>query len=194
VKEDIDSTLYSPGLDALITVLTDDLHRHSTKTVIYRLRCLAGAVRAAGRGVVEHQDSISKAIDFALSSDDRHLFKTGCKLLRHTLATLCESYAVAADMRPRAFAGDGSISLGKSAQLSGDAIRWHIPDAASIEFAWKLLQSHVSKRLDSLSSDAGEGRTVIFSSVESQELRNCLRVIRYGIRGGASMLDFTAEF
>jgi hypothetical protein len=28
---------------------------------------------------------------------------------------------------------------------------------------------------------------------KSQELRNCLRVIRYGIRGGASMLDFTAE-
>jgi hypothetical protein len=194
VKDDNDSTLYSPGLDALITVLTDDLHRHSTKTVIYRLRCLAGAVRAAGRGVVDHQGSISKAIDFALSSDDRHLFKTGCKLLRHTLATLCESYAVAADMSPRAFAGDGSISLGKSAQLSGDAIRWHIPDAASIEFAWKLFQSHVSKRLDSLSSDAGEGRSRLFSSVESQELRNCLRVIRYSIRGGASiLLDFTAE-
>jgi hypothetical protein len=37
-------------------------------------------------------------------------------------------------------------------------------------------------------------RSRLFSSVDSQELRACLRVIRYSIRGDASiLLDFTAE-
>jgi len=186
----------SLGLDALMPMLTDDLPRHSTKTVMYRLRCLAGAVRAASHGVVKHRDAISRAIDFALSSDDRHLFKTGCKLLRHTLATLCESYPVSSDTVPRAFSGESteSILLGKSAQLTGDVVQWHVPNSASIEFACHLFKSHVSKRLDALSERSSKGQSRLLSSLDIQELRGCLRVIRYSIRGGATLLlDYTDE-
>jgi hypothetical protein len=47
--------------------------------------------------------------------------------------------------------------------------------------------------LDSLSSDADEdGASDIIGG--KPRITQLLRVIRYGIRGGASMLDFTAEF
>ena len=187
----------SPGLDALVPLLTDDLSHHSTKTVAYRLRCLAGAVRAASHAVVKHHIPISAAIDFALSSDDRHLFKTGCKLLRHTLSTLVESYPIAADSRPRSFLEDSSsanVYLGRSAQLHGDSVQWHVPNGESIDFAWSLLKSHVVGRLDSLCQDTdGESngaRSKMLNSPDVNDVRRCLRVIRYAIRGGASvMLD-----
>lgn len=186
----------SPGLDSLVPVLTDDLYHHSTKTVAYRLRCLAGAVRSASHGVVKHRAAISGAISFALSSDDRHLFKTGCKLLRHTLSTLVESYPLAADAKPRAFLGGPSSSevyLGRSAQLHRDAVRWHVPSGESIDFAWDLLNSHVVQRLDSLcegidGAASGDVRSKMLNALEVNDLRRCLRVVRYSIRGGSSVL------
>lgn len=186
----------SPGLDALVPLLTDCLSHHSTKTVAYRLRCLAGAVRYAGHGVVEHQSAITEAIRFSLSSDDRHLFKTGCKLLRHTLATLVEAYAIAADSRPSVFVGGSSSSnvyLGRSAQLHCDSVRWHVPNKESINFAWHLLDAHVAKRLDCLcegidGSSTDTLRSKMLNALEVNDLRRCLRVVRYAIRGGASVL------
>ena len=68
----------SPGLDALVPVLVEDLDRRSGKSAAYRLRCLAGAVRYAGSAVLGHREAIEGAIAFALSKkDDRVLFKTG---------------------------------------------------------------------------------------------------------------------
>ena len=68
----------SPGLDALVPVLVEDLGRRSGKSATYRLRCLAGAVRYAGSAVLRHGEAIRGAIEFALSKkDDRVLFKTG---------------------------------------------------------------------------------------------------------------------
>jgi len=184
----------SPGLDALIPVLTDDFHQHSTKTVIYRVRCLAGAVRSAGPGVITHQNAISEALDFALSSDDRHLFKTGCKLLRHTLATLSESYPLSSTMSPRVYSNDlsdpPSVILGRSSQLHDDAVEWHVPDSACVAFAAEILNTHVASRLDSLCGAIGESnsRSKLLSSTDIQELRRCLRVVRYSMRGGAGLL------
>jgi Proteasome-substrate-size regulator, mid region/Domain of unknown function (DUF3437) len=183
----------SPGLDELVPLLTDDLSHHSTKTVTYRLRCLAGAVRSASHGVVKHRVPISNAITFALSSDDRHLFKTGCKLLRHTLSTLVEAYPISSDARPRSGSStSSSFCLGRSAQLHGDSVRWHVPDRESIGFSWELLESHVVQRLDSLCTniddDGSVARSRLLNTLEVNDLRRCLRVIRYSIRGGASVL------
>lgn len=180
----------SPGLDALMIVLTDDLKHHSTQTLVYRLRCLAGAVRLAAGAVVKHRDAITNVLDFCLSSDNRHLFKTGCKLLRHTLTTLSESYAIASDMRPRAFYHVESYvpALGRSAELQGDGILWHVPDKECIEMAWMLLNKHMVQRLDILYGSETEGRSNLLNSSDTQDLRRCLRIVRYCIRGGSSLL------
>ena len=191
-RENSKGEVSSPGLDSLILILADDLPHHSTKTVVYRLRCLAGAVRLSGPGIVTHRKTVAASIKFALASDDRHLFKTGCKLLRHTLSTLSESYPLSSDSRPRAFAQDSSISLGRSAQLHGDEVKWHVPDKACVEFASELLDSHVLKKLDrlyeSISGDESESRSRMLNSLDVQDLRRFLRIIRYSIRGGASIL------
>lgn len=193
-KDTKTNEISSPGLDSLVNVLTDDLPRHSAKTLVYRMRCLAGAVRLAGPGVSRHRERISAAIDFALASPDRHLFKTGCKLLRHTLSTLSESYPVSSDCCPRAFStNEVTPSLGRSAQLDGDQVLWYVPDKICVDFAHELLKKNILNRLDELCCDAGlsekgERRSTLLNSIEVNELRRCLRVVRYSIRGGASFL------
>jgi Proteasome-substrate-size regulator, mid region/Domain of unknown function (DUF3437) len=180
--------LACPGLDALVPILTDDLEHHSTKTVQYRLRCLAGAVKGSSHVLVQHKEAISNSIDFALASTDKHLFKVGCKLLRHTLASLCEAYPVARENMPRTAHDnsypDAPIILGRSAQLAGDSVKWHVPNEESIEFAASLLNRHILQRLQtlSMSGDGGNG------NVDIPELRRCLRVIRYALRGGSCVL------
>ena len=186
----------SPGLDALLPVLLDDLSRHSNKTICYRLRCLSGAVRSCGVAINKHKAEISKAIEFSLASKDKHVYKTGCKLMRHTLATLCESYVLPSDTIPRSVKAGGAFILGKSAQLHSDSIQWHVPDAACVQFAWDLLKCHILDRIKSVSpvdynamqiENVGESGY----NYDIPELRRCLRVIRYALRGGASiLLDF----
>ena len=187
--------IQSPGLDALLPVLMDDLEHHSNKTVVYRLRCLSGAVRSCSLALNKHQKDITKAINFALASKDKHVLKTGCKLLRHTLASLCESYPLAADLIPRSVPYvDGSFVLGKSSQLHGDPVQWHVPNGESLQFAWDLLQRHVLQRIrDVASSDTmqtEDGQDSKYN-LDIPELRRSLRIIRYALRGGADiLLDF----
>lgn len=69
----------SPGLDALVPILCGDLQHRSNKSAIYRLRCLGGAVRYAGRTVLKHREAIVSAITYAIKSDDKHLLKAGSK-------------------------------------------------------------------------------------------------------------------
>lgn len=192
--------VYCPGLDTLVPILTDDLEHHSTKTLVYRLRCLSGAIRYTGRGIIKHKAIIKKSIDFALASNDKHLFKTGCKLLRHTLSCLCESYPLASDSRPRTAVpisslSDDPITLGRSAQFDGDTIQWNVPDTDTIEFAWELISCHALQKIKDLCGDdstdsttKSNGNDSFSSSLDMQQLRRCLRVIRYCLRGGTGIL------
>lgn len=205
----VDGECVSPGLDALLPVLVQNLDSNSSKTTIYRLRCLAGAVRGAGQGVVKHRDEISRAIDFALSSDDKDVFKTGCKLLRHALASLCESYPLSSECSPR-LELEGNVeeqfAVGKSASLRGNSIHWHVPNKEEIEFACDLIQDHVMQRIDRvcrayadegfLSKPEDDDASIVMvdsnvsdsKSVDAMLLRQCLRVLRYSLRGCVGLL------
>jgi hypothetical protein len=184
----------SPGLDALVPVLLDDLEHHSNKTITYRLRCLAGAVRACGLGIKKHKKEITRAIEFALLSKDKHVHKTGCKLLRHTLSTCCESYTLACDTIPRLVKkeNDDKVMLGRSAQLHDDPVQWHVPDGECVQLAWSLLKQHVLVRISKLPGSEGAAMDVdstnLTYQLDFQEIRRCLRVIRYALRGGAGIL------
>ena len=179
----------SPGLDLLIPLLCDDLSSHSMKTVTYRLRCLSGAVRSASHSVVKHRQMISAAISFALQSDDRHLFKTGCKLLRHTLTTLVEAYPHSYNFCPQRSDSAGNWFLGKSAELHSDFVQWHVPNRESMQLACSLIHNHVIEFLNSfVSINPGSGGIKMLGTLDINDIRRCLRVIRYSIRGGASIL------
>lgn len=184
----------SPGLDTLLPVLMDELKHHSNKTVCYRLRCLSGTVRSCGVAITKHKANITQAIDFALSSKDKHVYKTGCKLLRHTLTTLCESYPLSPDTIPRSVQTNESLVLGKSSQLHNDSVLWHVPDGPCVQFAWELLRRHVIERIKNLSPGNDDSMQIGDSPGETSynldipEMRRCLRVIRYALRGGAGLL------
>lgn len=188
--------IVSPGLDALLPVLLDDLEHHSNKTVTYRLRCVAGAIRACGTAIIKHKADIMRAVDFALSSTDKHVYKTGCKLMRHTLATLCESYVLASNTVPRNVCGADGVIFGQSAQLYEDPVQWHVPNEECVQFAWDILQRNVFKKITELGASMLDDMDVDGSGsgsykVNIPEMRRCLRAIRYALRGGASfMLDF----
>lgn len=183
----------NPGMKILVPILTDDLVHHSTKTAVYRVRCLAGSVRLAGKAILEHRKAISETMDFCFASEDRTLFKTGCKLLRHSLATLTEPNPLPIDSKPRVYrTQSGALYLGKSAELADDAIQWHVPDGECVEFAWELLSKHVMQRMDELASpvpsSGGAPRSRMLNAGDIVEIRRCLRLIRYSIRGGAGLL------
>ncbi|KAL7564778.1 hypothetical protein ACA910_021041 [Epithemia clementina (nom. ined.)] len=186
----------NPGLEMLIPVLTDDLARHSTKTAIYRVRCLAGSVRFAGKAILRHNKALSDTLDYCFKSDDRALFKTGCKLLRHLLSTLTEPYPLPADSKPRVYLEEhgGQICLGKSAELADDPVQWHVPNGDCVEFAWEIMNKNVLSRLEELSSPVSLNekeaapRSRMLYEGDVQEIRRTLRLARYSIRGGASIL------
>eukprot|EP00980_Cylindrotheca_fusiformis_P017401 scaffold5398_cov120-Cylindrotheca_fusiformis.AAC.3 len=191
-----DGEAVSPGLDVLLPILLDDLEHHSNKTVTYRLRCVAGAIRSCGKAITKHKGGIMRALDFALASENKHVFKTGCKLLRHALATLCESYVLASDTVARHVPSRNELILGKSSQLHHDPVQWHVPDGDCVQFAWDILKKHVFERIAGLSSAISDAMDVDGGiagdyRVNLPEMRRCLRVIRYSLRGGAGvMLDF----
>mmetsp|Transcript_5490 Transcript_5490/g.15486 ORF Transcript_5490/g.15486 Transcript_5490/m.15486 type:complete len:2289 (+) Transcript_5490:225-7091(+) len=184
----------NPGLDMLVPILTNDLRSTSVKTAVYRVRCLAGSVRFAGLAILNHRKAISSTLDLCFKSKDRHLFKTGCKLLRHTLSTLTEPYPLPIDSKPRIYSlQNGKLCLGRSAELANDPVEWHVPNGECVEYAWYLLSKHVVHRLDDLSSpEQGENgmtaRSRMLSAGNIQDIRRCLRLVRYSIRGGAGLL------
>lgn len=178
----------SPGFDALIPLLTEDLDHKSSRCAIYRLRCLAGAVRYAGSAVLKHREAVTSAISFAFSSsNNRVLFKTGCKLLRHVLSSQCEEYPIAQCCHPMRLGenGDSPLSiLGTSALLRGDKILWHVPSGKQLDFSVGLLSQFALKRWMELGNPSIDEK----NNVNLQQWRQALRVMRYSLRGCAGIL------
>lgn len=153
-------------------------------------------MRYAGRTVLDHKKAITEALQFALSKkDDKHLYKTGCKLLRHLLFSQSEAYPLSSSCRPRVMdftANDDATysPLGKSAQLDRDGVQWHVPTGEQIDFAVHLLQSIVLKDLSRLGSPVGgESETGdLPHCTDVLEWRRVLRLIRYALRGCMSLL------
>eukprot|EP00804_Cyclotella_cryptica_P029515 CCRYP_011313-RA/>CCRYP_011313-RA protein AED:0.03 eAED:0.02 QI:169/0.87/0.88/1/1/1/9/224/2315 len=172
----------SPGLDALVPILTENLEHRSNKTAIYRLRCLAGAVRYGGRALLAHSNKISSAIAYAISkSDDKVLLKTGCKLLRHALASQCEEYPIAQCFHPIRVKDEHIVTaLGASVRLRGDRVLWHIPSGYQIDFCVGLLDRFALAPLKDL------GR--FDNNFSLQQWRHCLRLLRYSLRGCIGLL------
>ncbi|KAL9184901.1 hypothetical protein ACHAXT_002678 [Thalassiosira profunda] len=181
------STGDKSGLDALLPVLLDDLEHKSDKCVIYRLRCLAGAVRYAGSSVLRHRDAIVSAITLALSKSDRTIFKSGCKLLRHTLSSQCEEYPIGGCLHPlQKKSLDGAV-LGKSSSLNGNRIWWHVPSAEQLDFTVALLSQFALSRWNEMGTLAASSPD---AKVDLQKWRQGLRVLRYAVRGcGGLLLD-----
>jgi len=198
-----DNSRVNKGAQLLFPVLTEDLAHQSNKTLTYRIRCLAGAVRRAGKAVYFHRNDITRALSIALASRDKNVLKMGCKLLRHTLASQSDSYPVITSYAPRSSSVDHSFVLGKSAELIGNEVDWLSPDGEQVDFVYELLQTHVMRPIADLKKNSGDetmqgeinaleettgNEKLSISSVNGSNLRRCLRIIRYALRGGSGIL------
>ena len=187
-NDDTGSLDRSPGFDALVPILTEDLHLKSKKCVVYRLRCLSGAVRYAGFAVLKHRESLTKVISFALSnSDDRVVFKTGCKLLRHVLSSQCEEYPITQCVHPMRIGGCGKSfppDFGISSRLREDAILWHVPAGEQLDYSVSLLSQFPLARWKELGNSSIKDKR----GVNLQRWREAFRIIRYAVRGVSGIL------
>ena len=185
------------GLTNLALPLTSDIRDLSKNTVLYRMRCLAGAVRRGGSEVLTYRTHILSTLEFALAHENKHIFKAGCKLLRHTLSSQSESYPLCSDSCPRI---GSTVCLGESAQLNDDKIQWHVPTGVQIDFVAELLSIFVYSRIKNISShsdfvfvEKNNDTDVETSRVSSKhdflvEWRKCLRILRYCVRGCPGLL------
>jgi hypothetical protein len=191
------------GFEVLVPALTKDMDKLALRTATYRLRCLTGAVKFCGTSFCEtqHRDAIVRALDHCLNpkldaNKDKHLFKVGCKLLRHTLASQVEAYPLFTQCGPN------TAVPGKGAELHNHDIEWHIPSGAQIDFGVTLMEQFAFARLRSLlsdaailSNDASDGDAVAPMMSEDKarkvlvpEWRDCLKVLKYTLRGGIGIM------
>jgi hypothetical protein len=109
----------STGLVMIVPCLTKDLLTVSKNCALYRVRCLSGAVRQAGLPLLQFRTNVWNALEFTLTSENKHIFKSGCKLLRHTLYSQSHSYPIVIDTVP-SVTKEGCI--GKPSQLRSEKV------------------------------------------------------------------------
>ena len=118
VRSTSDTT--SVGLNMMIPFLTTKLHSVSNNCALYRLRCLAGAVRHSGLPLLQFRTNLWNALEFGLSSENKYVFKSACKLLRHTLFSQSHPYPIAIDSTPRI---TKDFNFGKPSSLRNDSVK-----------------------------------------------------------------------
>ncbi len=138
------------GVNTLVPVLTRDLSKMPASVATYRIRCLSGAMKYAGLHLLTFKDVVVSSIKFALSWNDdgekKQLFKAGCKLLKHTLASQVEAVPLHANFHHH------TSPIGKSAVLHGHPIHWVSPTGAQLDLALELLEDLAFSRLRKLFS------------------------------------------
>lgn len=194
--DDTTEEIDSPGLKYLISSLTLDMNDLSKNTILYRVRCLGGAVRRAGSSVVIFREQLLNTLEFTLNHSNKHIFKAGCKVFRHLLSSQSDLYPVGTDSCPRV---NSSACLGESARLYDDKIKWHVPTASQIDFVAELLSRFVFDRIRKITSQSefvfvekdyeSDKESKIASKHDYlKEWRDCLRILRYAIRGCPGLL------
>lgn len=196
-RTDGDKGNHSPGLDILLPLLVRDLLSKSKATILYRVRCLAGAIRQSGSSALKHREEIFSVLRFTLyEQSDKKIFKAGCKMLRHLLSSQCESYPIASDSCARL---SENHPLGKPSHLSNDHVRWHVPTGKQIDFAAEIITQFTYKSIRSLSISSNKAGSITsdFQTGQNFDLltcRNCLKILRYSLRGAAGILPEPDQF
>lgn len=169
----------SPGLKFILPLLLNDIQHQSQTTVVYRLRCAAGAVRRAGKDVLLFQEQLHSALQFALYHPHKYVHKVGCKLLRHLMSSQCESYPLSTEFSPIT---KTKSSLGRSSKLSDQKIIWHVPNQNQIEYVSILWSTFIYNALTSLVPMLPNDK------VDIVDWRKNLKMVRYALRGSSRIL------
>ena len=169
----------SPGLNRILPLLLNDIQHQSHTTIVYHLRCAAGAVRRAGKDVLGFRDQLYSVLQFALHHSQKNVHKAGCKLLRHLMSSQCESFPLSTDFCPIITA---KSSLGRSTKLSDHKITWHVPNPDQIEYVSTLWSTFVYEELLSLIPVESHDKVDIIA------WRRSLKMVRYALRGSSIIL------
>ena len=123
---------------------------------------------------------------FDVRISHKKLFKAGCKLLRHTIFSQCESYPISSNKCPHFF---NDHDWGISAQLHNDCVDWHVPSGDQIDFVVDLLQLFVYEEMNNLSMDLKEKiSSEQIERIDIGQWRRCFKILRYALRGCSGIL------
>ena len=176
------------SFDTLVPFLTKDLKNLPVRTATYRLRCLAGTVKYCGKAFANHRSEIDSAIQFCLEprlpSDciDKHLFKVGCKLLRHTVASQAEAYPLFEGCTPK------TEVPGKSAELHDNPIKWHTPSSTQLDTSVELIDIFALRRLKNLLASSVHQSEEAERKIIISQWRETLKIVKYALRGVIGIL------
>lgn len=175
------------SLDMIMCSINSHLENESQQTIAYRVRILARTVRYSGKELLRYRKTIVSILKFALSSSNKHVFKCGCKLLRHTLYSQSECYLHSTAYYPER-------DIGKMACLRNGLHDWHTPSGEQVDFCVELVQYFMINPMEEAVSDTKK----IFNNdgTDDRQLlmswRRVLKITRYIFRGMANLfLDFT---
>ena len=173
----------SSCLNKLIPYFSSNLSNESKATAMYKLRCFSASVRHGGKVILSHRRAIMSSIEFALTSSDKHVFKCGCKLLRHVLFSQSEAYPIASGFYP-------SNNIGCTAILGELPTKWHYPTGEQIDFCAELVDRFVIQRIKRVTEESLSFTKfdVTKERLKIQSWRRLLKIIRYTLRGIVGIL------
>lgn len=159
-------------LHEVLPLLLDDLLHKRAQSIAYRVRLLSGAVRYAGRAIIPYMSRLINCLHPLLGATNKDVRKAACKLLRHLLSCLSESYTLEAPI-----SRDSTTDV-----YSG--ISWHLPSPEELRLAGDLISEFALRPLESAARSVHLGGTD--EAITSADCRHTLKAVYYCMRGCVS--------
>ncbi|XP_077341678.1 proteasome activator complex subunit 4 [Lithobates pipiens] len=184
--------LFLPHCCNVITHLTkndDVLHEEELdKELLWNLQLLSEITRVDGEKLLPYKDQLVKILRRTLHFTCKQGYTLSCNLLHHLLRSCTLIYPTEYCSVPGGF--DKPLSeyfpikdWGKAGDLWNLNIRWHVPSAEEVKFAFYLLDNFLQPELDKLYR-YGSGEL----ELSRDDIQQCLTIVQNCLTGSGNIL------
>nr|DBA27145.1 TPA: hypothetical protein GDO54_011320 [Pyxicephalus adspersus] len=184
--------LFLPHCCNVITHLSsndDVLHEEELdKELLWNLQLLSEVTRVDGEKLLPYRDQLVKILQRTLHFTCKQGYTLSCNLLHHLLRSCTLIYPTEYCSVPGGF--DKPLSeyfpikdWGKAGELWNLNIRWHVPSAEEVEFAFHLLDNFLQPELDKLNR-YGSGEL----ELSRDDIQQCLTIVHNCLTGSGNLL------
>ncbi|XP_044145613.1 proteasome activator complex subunit 4 isoform X2 [Bufo gargarizans] len=184
--------LFLPHCCSVITQLTsndDVLHEEELdKELLWNLQLLSEITRVDGAKFLPYKDQLVKILQQTLHFTCKQGYTLSCNLLHHLLRSSTLIYPTEYCSIPGGFTKPLSEYFpikdwGKAGDLWNLKIKWHVPSAEEIEFAYYLLDKFLRPELEKLDA-YGSGEL----EMSRDDVQQCLTIVHNCLTGSGSLL------
>ncbi|KAG9484281.1 hypothetical protein GDO78_009934 [Eleutherodactylus coqui] len=184
--------LFLPHCCSVITQLTsneDVLHEEELdKELLWNLQLLSEITRVDGEKLLPYKDQLVKILQQTLHFTCKQGYTLACNLLHHLLRSSTLIYPTEYCSVPGGFTKPLSEYFpikdwGKAGDLWSLNIKWHVPSAEEIEFAYYLLDNFLRPELEKLNC-YGSGEL----EMSRDDVQQCLTIVHNCLTGSGNLL------